>query len=307
MFWLIATVLLGLIGGIAVLWAVGSESADNKFIAWIIAGLCGVAWLLVTFFTSVHLVGQREVGVVHDFSGTVTGKVDPGTSWTAPWQHVKKENVGLQHEDFELNASNSAVSADQQPIFARITLNYNVDPEHVVDLYRRVGPGWKATLLDSRVLQDFKEVTSQYTAQEITTKRPELRQKTRDRLVDELREYDIQVVDFFVKNIGYSEAYAQSIEAKNRQVQASLQAEAKVKQATAEANQKIEAAKGDKNSTIERATGEAEAIRRTGAALRRNPEVLRLRAIEKLSEQATVVICTADRCPSFIPATQGGK
>jgi len=304
-FWLIATIILGLIGAGAVLVFFGSP--ESRIGAALVAGGCLVLWLGATFFASAHLIGQREVGIVHDFSGTITGKVDPGTSWTAPWQHVKKENVGILTEDFDLGESNSAVSSDQQPIFARITLNYKVDPEHVVDLYRRVGPAWKHTLLESRVLQDFKEVTSGFTAQEITTKRADLREQTKDRLTDELSPYDIEVVDFFVRNIDYSEAYAQSIEAKNRQVQASLQAQAKISQAKAEAEQRVEAAKGEAAAALARATAEAESIRRRGRAIRDNPALLRLEAIQRLSEQASVIICTADRCPSFIPAPQAAR
>ena len=301
MFWIVVTVLLALIGTAGLMVGLFSSYSGTRIIGFATMASAFVLWLVVTFFTSVHLIGQREVGVVHDFSGTVTGHVTSGTAWTAPWQHVKKENIGIQHIDFELGPENSAVSSDQQPIFARLTLNYRVEAENIEQLYKEVGPSWKEILLESRMLQDFKEVTSGFTAAEITTKRPELRQQTRDRFSDELDAYDIEVVDVFVKNIGYSQAYSESIEAKNRQVQAALQAEAKIRQATAEANQKKETAIGEKNAAIQRATGEAEAIRLTGRALRRNPEVLRLRAVEKLSEQASVIICTADRCPSFIP------
>src|SRR5882757_2028778 len=96
----------------------------------------------------------------------------------------------------------------------------------VVGLYKEVGPAWKTILLDSRVLQDFKEVTSQYTAAEITTKREQLRQDTKKRL------------------------------------------------------------------TVERANAEATALNKKGAAIRRNPEVLQLEAIDKLNPNVTVVYCT---------------
>jgi prohibitin 2 len=297
MAWLVFTIILGLIGGIGFIVAVsssGPNAAGTRLGGFGACGLAFLVWLILTVAFSVHTVGQREVGIVHNFSGTITGKVDPGVAWTAPWQHVRKENVGIQREEFNLNAGNSAVSQDQQPIFARVTLNYQIEPRHVVDLYKSVGPGWKLTLLDSRVLQDFKEVTSEYTAQQITTRREELREKTRQRLVAELGRYDIKVIDFFVKNIDYSHAYADAIDAKNRQVQASLQAEAKVSQARAEAEQRIA-----------RAKGEAQAITLKGKALANHPEILRLEAIDKLNPNASVVICTGATCPAFLPGAFG--
>ncbi len=296
MAWLVITIIAAIIGGIALIVGISSPSeSENKAVSFGVFGLVTLVWLILTVVFSVHTVGQRQVGIVHNFSGTITGKVDPGVAWTAPWQGVTKENVGIQREEFNLDSGNSAVSQDQQPIFARVTLNYQIEPSHVVDLYKTVGPGWKATLLDSRVLQDFKEVTSQYTAQEITTKREGLRQRTRQRLVAELGQYDIRVVDFFVKNIGYSHAYAAAIDAKNRQVQASLQAQAKVAQARAEADQKIA-----------RARGEAQSITLKGKALAAHPEILRLEAIDKLNPNASVVICTGNTCPAFLPQL-GGK
>ena len=59
-------------------------------------------WVLVTAFVSFHTVGQREVAIVYNFSGTITGKKDAGVVTTYPWQHIKKENIGIQHDEWTL-------------------------------------------------------------------------------------------------------------------------------------------------------------------------------------------------------------
>jgi hypothetical protein len=71
--------------------------------------------------------------------------------------------------------------------------------------------------------------------------------------------------------------------------QQAQQAQAKVAQATAEADQRVAAAKG-----------EAEAIELEGKALRNNPEVLRLRAINALNPKAQVIFCNTGDCPSIL-------
>jgi regulator of protease activity HflC (stomatin/prohibitin superfamily) len=309
--WLVITIILGLIGGIALIVGMSNrkevQGSGATFGAYAIFGLALLVWLIATVALSIHTVGQRQVGVVKNFSGTITGKVDPGIAWTAPWQSIDKQDTGILREEFDLGPNNSAVSKDQQPIFSRTTLNYQVLPADVVGLWKKVGPSWKETLLDSRVLQDFKEVTSKYTAQEITTRREQLRSETKGRLESELGRYDIRVVDFFVKNIDYSNAYAEAIDAKNRQVQAALQAEAKVAQSKAEANQAAAVADGQRRAAISRAEGNAKSIALEGKALRNNPEVIRLRAIEKLNPNAQVVICTGTTCPSFLPLSALNK
>jgi len=148
------------------------------------------------------------------------------TTW--PWQHIRTENVAIQKETFVFDGSNSAVSKDQQPITATLVVNYEVEPQNVISLYKTVGPQWKTVLLDGRVPQDFKETTAQFTSPEITLNRPALRKITVGRLRDELGKYDVRVVDVFVNNVAYSPAYTDAIEAKQVQVQRALQAQAKV-------------------------------------------------------------------------------
>jgi regulator of protease activity HflC (stomatin/prohibitin superfamily) len=297
--WIILTILALIGGGIALIVGLGADKSSPSGAetrTWGVgsAVVIAAAWFVLSVFMSLHTVGQRQVGIVYNFSGTITGKVDPGIAWTMPWQHIKTENVGLQREEFDLDASNAAVSQDQQAIYAKLTLNYQVEPAKVVDLFKTVGPAWKLTLLDSRVLQDFKEVTSGFTAAQITTNREKLRQQTKDRLIAELAKYDIRVVDVFVKNLDYTQAYKDAINAKNVQVQKSLQAEAKVAQAQAEGDQILAIARKQAaaNLTLARSL---------------TPELIRLKAIEKLNPRATVVICTGNTCPSFLPGTFTGS
>jgi regulator of protease activity HflC (stomatin/prohibitin superfamily) len=308
--WIILTLLLGLVFVASILTLVGSRSAakktghssDTPFYAGIAAAIAALAWVALTIFMSAHAIGQREVGVVHNFSGTISGKVDPGIAWTWPFQSVSKTNVGILREAFSLGSDNAAVSKDQQPIFADLTLNYQVEPKNIVTLYKTVGPQWKQTLLDSRVLQDFKEVTAGFTAAQITTSRPELRKQTRDRLRAELQKYDIAVIDFFIPNLSYSETYRAAIDRKNVQVQEALQAEAKVAQATAEANQAIATAKGQAESKLVNARADAEANRLKERTL--TPLLVQQNAIDKLSDNVKI-ICTG-QCP-FLPASLLGQ
>jgi regulator of protease activity HflC (stomatin/prohibitin superfamily) len=294
--WLVLTVVLGVVTIAGVVWARGVPAGSSKLGGYAVAAGGILVWLVLTFFLSLHTVGQREVGIVYNFSGTIAGKKSPGVVMTAPWQHIKTENVAIQKDVFVFDGSNSAVSKDQQPITATLVVNYQVEPQNVINLYKRVGPEWKTVLLDGRVPQDFKETTAQFTSPQITLNRPALRKITLSRLRRELNDYDIRVVDVFVNNVGYSEAYTNAIEAKQVQVQAALQAQAKVAQAKAEAQQAVEQAKG-----------ESEAISLRGRALRNNPEVLRLEAIDKLNPNAQVIICTGQTCPSFLPSALSGK
>lgn len=246
-------------------------------------------WILITGFMMVKTVGEREVGIVYNFTGTIAGKKEKGWVTIAPWQHMQKQVVSVQHEEFLFGKENSAVSKDQQDIFANLAVNFQIDAANVLDLYRRVGPGWKSIIIDARVPQVFKEVTSTFQTPDITERREELRKQTRDKLTAELSPYDINVVDVFITNLGFSELYSQAIEEKQKQVQDALQAEAKVKQVEAEARQKVAQAEGEAKSNIARARGDAQANRLRQRSL--TNKLIQWEAIQKLNPKVSIIIC----------------
>jgi len=275
---------------IAVLvWGFGSSNAANRTLGGAGAVAVVVLWIAVSVFLSAHRLSTGSVGLVYSFSGKLTGSRDtPGIVWLAPWQHMRRESVQIQSESFELGEGNAAVSKDQQPIFATLVLNYEVDPKHIVDLYRTVGSNWKAKLVESRVLQDFKEVTSTYPTTAITANREQLRVDTRDRLRKELGPYSVDVTDLFVSNIGFSQGYTDAIEAKQVQVQAAARAQAKVAQVQAEAEQAVAQAEGEKKATIARAEGDAQANRLLGNSI--TDKLIALRRVEALKSATTIYV-----------------
>lgn len=306
MFWLVLTILAMLVvaGAVAVFIATkpakGAEPPVDRFgnarpasSTHLIAIGVGVAafvlWLIVTPFFMFHTVGQRQVAIVYNFSGTITGKKDPGVVVTMPWQHVKKENVGILHDEWQFSEGNSAVSKDQQPIFGKLAVNYQIEAENVVDLYKRVGASWKTIIVDSRVPQVFKETTASYQTPDITAKREQLRRDVRARLSDELTPYDIRVVDVFVTNLGFSSSYTNSIEAKQKQVQDALRQEAKIREAEAIGDQKVATAERNARANIAEAKGEATANRLRRQTL--TPLLIQQQAIEKLNPAVQVIVC----------------
>lgn len=273
------------------------------------AVLVGLLWVAVSLFFMVRTVGQREVAIVYSFSGTITGKRNPGVVTIAPWQHIKKENVGIQHEEWVFDSDNAAVSKDQQKVFGRLAVNYQIEPGNVVDLYKRVGPSWKKIIVDSRVPQVFKEVTATYPTQLITANREQLRIDTRERLANELKPYDIKVIDVFVTNLGFSQTYTDAIEAKQKQVQDAQRAQAKVNQVKAEADQKVAEAVGEAKANIAVAKGEATANRLRQRSL--TPLLVQQQAIEKLNPNVQVIVCPPKTVcipnTDAVPVETGGK
>jgi regulator of protease activity HflC (stomatin/prohibitin superfamily) len=292
--WIVLTVILGIFfwGGL-IWWGVTRNPGEGQpKVAWwgIAASVCSaIVWVLASAAMSVHTVGQREVAIVYNFSGTISGKKDAGVVTTMPWQHIKKENIGIQHDEWQFDEKNAAVSIDQQKITSVISVNYQIDPEKVVDLYKRVGASWKTIIIDARVPQVFKETTATYATPDLTRKREQLRIDTKNRLTKELEPYDIKVVDVFVRNLGFSQTYTDAIERKQKQAQDAQTAQAKVAQVEAEARQKVATAEGAAKANVALARGEATANRLRQKSLTKL--LVQQQAIEKLNPNVQVIVC----------------
>jgi regulator of protease activity HflC (stomatin/prohibitin superfamily) len=104
----------------------------------------------------------------------------------------------------------------------------------------------------------------------------------------------------FISNVGYSQAYTNAIEQKQVQVQQAEQAQAKVAQSRAEAEQNVAIARGKAEAVVLAAKAQAQSLALKGKALRDNPQILQLEAIDKINPNATI-ICQS-KCPSFITA-----
>jgi regulator of protease activity HflC (stomatin/prohibitin superfamily) len=318
--WIVLTVLAGILVICGVVAFAVLKSSRRAYVeagrdpsslaapGWALGGIVAVVglWFLITMFMMVKTVGEREIGIVYNFTGTIAGKKEKGWVTIAPWQRMEKANVAIQHADYAFTKDNSAVSKDQQDIFANLAVNYQLNSETVLDLYRRVGPNWKEIIVQARVPQVFKEVTSTMNTPEITEKREQLRAETREKIAAELRPYDIEIVDVFITNLGFSKLYSQAIEEKQKQVQDALRAEARVRQVKAEADQKFEEASGEARANVAKARGEAQANRLRRQSL--TPALIQWEAIQKLNPKVQMIICPpASVCipnSAVVPAPQ---
>lgn len=295
MFWLVVTILLAIIGGIALIVAMAggrelksadgssmrsSEAALMRGWGFGVAGVATVLWIVLSLVQSIHVIPAGHIGVVYGFGGgSITGQMPSGTNFAPPWRPVRVASVQVQKVEFRLlpgTDAGPAVSSEAQPIYARLTVNYQVDPKDVIELYRNVGPSWFHTLVEGRVLQDFKEITAKYKSVEITPHREQIRIQARDTLRAEMAKYSISIVDVQLSNLAFPPAFENAILAKQVQTQKAQEAHAKVLESQYEGEQALASARS-----------EARANRLLAASI--TPNLVRLRSIEKLNPNVQVI------------------
>jgi prohibitin 2 len=277
MVWFTLTVIAALV---AVGALVATAGQPRKTLGRVVAVSAFGVWLVLTlFFFTFTTIEAGHVGLVKTF-GNYTGTMNPGWNSKLPWQTVDDADVRVQSKHIVMDGGTggSAVSAETQPVYATVTLNYSVDPAHVLDLYRNVGPRYYDSIIAPRVQQVFKSATVEYKTIEVAPNREKIRVDVQQILDRQLEQYGINVADFLIENLDFAPEFVAAITEKQVATQQAEAARAKVEQAKQEAQQ-----------AIAKARGEAESIRVRGIALRRNPEVLQLEAIEKLNPNVQTI------------------
>ncbi len=240
--------------------------------------------VFITFFASVHQVPAGHIGVVYEFGG-IKGQIGEGLQFVAPWRDVLLANIQVQRRVFDkLNA----FSEESQDVFVRASLNVRVSPQTIQQLYRSVGPNFFNVLVESRVIQNFKDETVKYKSVEIAPNRENIRKAVRERLEKELSPFSIEVVDLLLDNIDFNPEFKKAIEDKQIATQRALEEQQKIEGEKHKAQQAIERAKGEGSAILFRAEKEAEANRKLAASL--TPELVRYAMVQKLSDKIQVMM-----------------
>ncbi|MFA5936006.1 MAG: prohibitin family protein [Patescibacteria group bacterium] len=220
----------------------------------------GIVWPFGT-------IGAGERGVQLRF-GAVTGKIlDEGLYFRIPIvETIRVVDVKVQNNQVEA----SAASKDLQSVSSIVAVNFHIAPERAAQIYQEIGVDYKSRLIDPALQESVKASTAKFTAEELITKREEVREEVKRHLKDKLEARGILIDDFNIVDFNFSDSFNEAIEAKVTAEQSALAAKNKLEQIKFEAEQDIASA-----------GGRAQALRIESEALKSNPEILQLRALEK--------------------------
>lgn len=237
----------------------------SKVLGHIMVGLVG----LIVLFGSFRIVGAGERGVRLTFGQVSDEVLTEGLNFKLPLvQSIKVLDVKIQKEEVTAGAA----SKDLQNVSAVIALNYHLEAEKVNKLWQSVGSDYKIRIIDPAIQEAIKAVTARYTAEELITKRPQVKDDAKVALTERLAKEFILVDELSIVNFDFSGSFNQAIEAKVTAEQNALAAKNKLEQVKYEAEQRISQARG-----------EAEAIRIQAQAIQNQggEAYVNLKAIEK--------------------------
>lgn len=226
---------------------------------WILAVI-----ILVLFVHPWAIVDPGHKGVLVRLGAIQPGVLDEGIHPRIPFMDtVVLVDVRIDKKESDA----SAASKDLQIVKATIATNFHLDPAAVDQVYQKIGLSYGPRLIDPAVQEVVKAVSAKYTAEELISKRPEVKEQIKESLIARLTSFNIIVDDISITNFDFSKSFNDAIEAKQVADQQVQKAQRDLQRIEVEAKQKIA-----------QATAEAEALRLQRQVL--SADLLRLREIE---------------------------
>lgn len=213
--------------------------------------------------------------------------------------HLKKPFMDkIEQTDIRLTKAVSksvAASKDLQTVETQVSVQYSITGAVAPRTYQRIGTRdvVAATVIGPAIQESVKAVTAQFTAEQLVTRRAEVKQQIQTAIESFIRvtleDKDVPtaltIANVAITDFEFSDEFNKAIELKVRAEQEALQAvnekTRRVTQAEAGYQERKLSADGEAYEIEAASKAKADAIAREAKALKNNPQLIQLRLAEK--------------------------
>ena len=140
---------------------------------------------MIIVFGSWTIVSPGNVKLIVRL-GTISRELNSGLNFKIPLiENAINFDIRTKKDNFDA----SAASKDLQNVSANIAVNYNLDPKSVSKMYQNVGEDYVERVLAPAVHESIKASTAKYTADELITKRAEVKDTMKNILAERMASY----------------------------------------------------------------------------------------------------------------------
>jgi len=213
-------------------------------------GLIPVIVLLVVIvlisYKGIATVEAGNAGVKLRFKAIMDEPpLDEGFHFIVPFVNtVVMMDVREKKAQIDLDAS----SKDLQNIVSTIAVNFKVDKTKAHKVYQAVRQDYESILIVPSVQEVVKAVTAQFTAEELITRRQQVSNDIKQRLVERLKDDNILVQKIAIVDFKFSPQFRQAIEDKQIAEQNVRKSQYELQRIKIEADQKITQAQAEAES-----------------------------------------------------------
>ena len=207
---------------------------------------CVILWvvliiLVIIVLTGTTIVPTGHIGVVTLYSKVQDKYLDAGFHFIKPFVE-EVHDVDIRTQKYEGTVEGSA--KDLQIVNITMSINYQLKPEKVSELYAKIGQDYKNIILNPALQSGLKTSMANFTAEEMVTKRAEVSDTIGKELNTRLEEYFL-ITAVNIENIGFTEEYNKAIETKTTNEQKALAEKAQLEIIKVQNEQKINTAEAE--------------------------------------------------------------
>jgi len=220
--------------------------------------------------SSVKIVDAGNRGILTHWNAVdlTSAPLDEGIHFVIPFQD---DIVQMEVRTLKYDTSTRSASQDLQTVQTTVTVNYHPDTEKVHYLYKEIGLSYENRVIQPAIDETVKQVSANYNAEELITKRPLVKADIENAIRDRLNQFYIETEVISITDFEFSPLFAKAIESKVEAEQKAQKAENDLIRIEVEARQLEAQAVGTAAANIAEAQGEAEAISIINNALSNNP------------------------------------
>ena len=197
--------------------------------------------VLIVFFASTTIVPTGHIGVVTLYSKVQDKYLDAGFHFIKPFVEVVHD-VDIRTQKYANTVEGSA--KDLQIVNITMSINYQIKPEKVTELYAKIGEHYSDIVLNPALQSSLKASMAQFTAEEMITRRAEVANTITQELNERLDEYFV-ISAVNLENIAFTDEYNKAIEAKTTNQQKAEAEKAQLEIIKVQNEQKINTAEAE--------------------------------------------------------------
>lgn len=223
----------------------------------------------------VATVPAGSLGIQDTFGSVSQDTLQPGIHLKWPWTGVYMTSTRTsKYIDYGTSdkATITALSNDGLTTTMDIAVNYHINPDKAVDLYKNVGMDYMNVVMVNPIHSVPRDLISKYdtktlysASKEGSTDRAKLEQELFDGISERMNNVGVRdsiiLEQVSIRNIDFPQAYKDTITSKMNMDTEIATKRSELEKQRIEAERIIVAAQGDATANIERAKGEAEANR----------------------------------------------
>lgn len=254
----------------------------NSFAPKLIVIAIVLAVLAMIATSSFHVVEPGQRGVRVQLGTIYPDAVEPGLTFKIPFiQTITNISV----KQITVNSKAETFSSDLQTVLVNYSVLFEIPASKLVELFSEIAGektaiSYYRELIEPRVQEQLKQVTSNYKAEDIVKERPQIKVQSLEGVRNALAGL-MDVNDLVITNIDLTDELEAAIERKQVAEQ-----EAQKK------DYELAIARKEAEIAIVKAEGEAKAIQTRGEALRASPEVIELQIAEKWDGKTPQTVVT---------------